>query len=337
MTTLFEIPKTQKVVLYRETGGPEVLRYEEDFPVPSISEDEILVKNKFAGINFIDSYFRSGLYPSALPNVLGREASGVVAAVGKNVKGFKPGDKVAYLSNNTFAQYTKYDPKSKIVKLDDGVTDEQLKLYAGSIVNGLTVLTFITEAYNVQKGDYILIHAAAGGCGLIFTQLVTERGAHVIATASTHEKLQLAKKFGAKFLINSKTDNIVEKVKEFTNGKGVIASFDGIGKDTVDISLDSLARKGTFVSFGNASGAVPPLSIMKLSSKNLKVLRPMLYGYVTEPEEWEYYSKELLRLIDNGDLKINIFKTFPLKDYATATQLLEDRKTSGKIVLEIPQ
>lgn len=331
------IPSVQKVVLIRENGGPEVLRYEEDFPVPSIKANELLIKNKYAGVNFIEAYFRKGLYPSEKPYVLGREAVGTVVAKGDSVTKFEIGDKVAYLSSNTFAQYTKFPEDGKIIKLPSDASDEKLKTVSGALLQGLTALTFVNEAYNVQKNDYILLYAAAGGAGLIFDQLLKLKGAKTIAVASSDEKLQLAKEAGAQYLVNSSKDDIVKKVLEITNGEGVAAAFDSIGKDTFEATLQLVKRKGTIVSFGNASGAVPPLSINRLSAKNLKLLRPQLFGYIAEPEEWEHYSTELINLLDSNKLKINISKTYPLKNYRQATEELEARRTVGKLVLEIPE
>lgn len=337
LRTMSHIPSVQKVVLIREVGGPEVLRFEEDFPVPNINADEVLIKNKFSGINFIESYFRKGLYPSQKPYVLGREAAGTVVAKGDAVSKFNIGDKVAYLSPGTFAQYTKYPENGKILKLPKETTDEQLKFYAGSLVQGLTALTFVNDAYDVKKGDYILLYAAAGGAGLIFNQLLKLKGAHTIAVASTDEKLKLAQQYGAEYVINSSKDDTLSKVLEITNGEGVAAAFDSIGKDTFEISLQAIKRKGTLVSFGNASGPVPPFSINRLSSKNLKVLRPQVFGYITTPEEWNHYASKLIELLSSGDLKVFISGTYPLSEYRAATEALEGRKTVGKLVLEIPE
>lgn len=334
-----DLPSTQKVALFEENSDSvDVIKYT-DFDTPKIaSPNEIIIKNKFAGVNFIDSYFREGIYPSQKPHIFGREAVGVVAAVGDKVTKFSVGDKVAYLSGSTFAQFTKLtDSYVQILKLDPSTSDESLKFYAAALLQGLTALTFIHEAYVVKKGDYVLVWAAAGGVGKILTQLISQQGAHVIAIASTEEKLALAKKYGAEYGVNHLTDDIVEKVKEITDGKGVNASFDSVGKDSAEISLTSLGRKGTFVSYGNSSGVVPPLSINRLSPKNLTVLRPQLFGYVTTSEEWEHYVRLLFKLIDSGDLKIDILKTYPLSEYKQATYDLEGRKTTGKLVLEVPQ
>ena len=247
------LPETQKVVLHRENGDYDVIEYS-DFPTPKIeSSHDIIVKNSYAGVNFIEAYFRKGIYKASLPYVFGREASGEVVAVGDEVSTLKVGDKIAYLSPNTFAQYTKItDDNYKYIKLPDNASDEELKIYGSLFLQGLTALTFVNEAYKVQKDDYILVWAAAGGVGKILVQLISQLGAHVIAVASTPEKLKIAQDLGAEFLINSTSDDIVEKVKEITNGEGVAASFDSVGKDTFEISLNSIKRKGTFVSYGNA-------------------------------------------------------------------------------------
>ncbi|VEU22414.1 DEKNAAC103720 [Brettanomyces naardenensis] len=333
------IPSTQKVVLFNKNGGPEVLEYT-DFAVPEISDSEVLIKNRYAGINFVESYFRIGLYPSKFPHVLGREATGAVVKVGKNVKNLSVGDKVAYLSGGTFAQYTKFPADGQLIKLGAKADDEKLKLYAASLLQGLTALALVDEAYPVKAGDYILVTAAAGGVGLILDQLISkDKKAHVIAVASTDEKLAKAKANGAELLLNSKKlsqDEILAKINEFTKGKGVAASFDSVGKDTLDLSLAALGRNGILLSFGNASGAVPPFSIRRLAAKNLKIARPSLNGFIEEPEEFQYYSHRLFDLIDNKQLNIDLHKVYPLSEYRTATEDLEGRKTTGKLVLEIP-
>lgn len=323
-------------MLIRETGGPEVLRYEEDYPVPEVRGSDILIKNRYAGVNFIETYFRTGLYPCEKPYVLGREAVGVVAAIGADVRRFKVGDRVACLSSGTFAQYTAVSEKSNVLKLPDDIQDGELQAVAGSLVNGLTALTLVDEAYKPQVGEIVLVYAAAGGVGQLLIQLLHARSVRVIAVASTDEKLQIAKSRGAEFLINSSREDIVAKVLEFTDGEGVGASYDSVGKDTFETTLQSVKRKGTIVSFGNASGAVPPFSIQRLTPKNLKILRPQLYGYLATREEWEYYSSKLLHLIRSKKLIINITNLSPLEEFKRLTQLLESRQTTGKLLLAIP-
>lgn len=336
-TSVMSIPQTQKAA-YADavSDSPDGVLYG-DVDSPQItSPDDIIVKNKYSGVNFIESYFRKGVYPAKFPYIFGREASGVVAAVGDNVSDYKVGDKVAYLAPSTFAQYTKIAQSSNVVKkLPESTTDEELKFWGAALVQGLTAITFAHEAYEVKKGDYILVWAAAGGVGQILTQYASKLGAHVIAVASTDDKLAIAKKLGAEYLVKL-SDDVVAKVKEITGGAGVIALFDGIGKDTFQASLDSLARKGTFVSYGNASGVVPPLSIGTLSPKNLRVLRPQVFGYLGNKEEWEHYTDILQKTYKDGSIKIDL-TTYPLSEYKEATTALEGRKTTGKLVLEIPQ
>lgn len=336
MTT---IPSTQKAIFYNKQGGPEVLKYG-DVPVPAISDTEILIKNKYAGINFIETYFRKGVYPVAsFPYIGGREASGVVAQVGSKVKSYSVGDKVAYLSGQTFAQYTKVPETGSILKLRADADEQTVKKFGGSLLSGLTALTFIDEAYTVKEGDYILVTAAAGGLGLLLDQLISGRKAHVIAVASSKEKLARAKANGAEYLLDSSElsdEQILEQIEKITAGKGVNASFDSVGKDTAELSLAAVGRKGTWVSIGNASGKVPPLSINRLSPKNLKVVRPMLFAYIATPQEFGYYSQKLATLIENNQLTYE-FHYHPLSEYPEVTVAQESRKTTGKLVLEIPQ
>ncbi|KAI3403484.2 ZTA1 [Candida oxycetoniae] len=334
-----QIAKTQKVSLFREIGDFDKIEFAE-ISTPEITKaNEIIIKNAYAGINFIEAYFRKGIYPVATtPYVFGREASGEVVAIGSSVSNIELGDKIAYLAPGTFAQYTKITSDNfRYIKLPQDVSDEDLKIYGSFLLQGLTALTFVNEAYKVKSGDYILVWAAAGGVGKLLTQLISQRGAHVIAVASSDEKLQIAKSLGAEYLINSSTKDVEKEVKEITNGKGVEASFDSVGKDTFQISLNSLARKGSFVSYGNSSGPVAPFPLSLLSAKNIQLVRPSLFGYITTKEEWDHYSGELLQLFKENKLKFDISKTYDLENYKQAAQDLEGRKTSGKLTLKIPQ
>ncbi|GMM31542.1 NADPH:quinone reductase [Martiniozyma asiatica (nom. inval.)] len=338
------IPTTQSAIYFEENGDSSVLKYSNDFLSPSIDQlkdSELIVKNKFAGVNYIETYFRKGIYPCQFPYIPGREAAGTVLFAGSN-SGFEIGDKVAYLAPSNFCQLTKLDSATnKIINLGKDATDDQLQLYAGSLLQGLTALTFINEAYKVQKDDYILVTAAAGGVGLILCQLIGKIiGAHVIAVASSEEKLKEAENNGAEFLLDSSKltyDEIKDKILEITNNEGIHAAFDSIGKDSFEMTFASMRRKGTIVSFGNASGPVPPFNIGRLSPKNLKLLRPQLFAYVATADEFNHYCKELFDLIDSGKLNIKIHGVSPLKDYKEVTDLMEARKTSGKLILEIPQ
>lgn len=331
------IPETQKAVFITENSeSVDVIQYA-DTDVPQLGPTDILVKNKYAGVNFIDAYFRKGIYPAQFPHIFGREASGVVAAAGKDVTKYEVGDKVTFLTTQTFARYSKL-PEShvQLKKLPKDTTDKQLELYAASLLQGLTALTLAHEAHPIAKGEHILVWAAAGGVGQYLVKYATSLGAHVIAVASSDEKLAVAKKLGAEYLIKS-LDNVAERVKEITGGKGVAAVYDAIGKDTWDTTFESVGLLGTIVTYGNASGVVPPLNLLKLSPKNLKVTRPQLFGFISTPERWLKYTDLLKESLDSGLFDVEIFKTYPLSEYKQATTELEGRRTTGKLVLEIPQ
>ncbi|KAK6462092.1 hypothetical protein DFJ63DRAFT_287137 [Scheffersomyces coipomensis] len=332
------IPKTQLASIIEALGSFDVIKTAKIASPQITTGNDIIIKNKYAGVNFVDAYYRNGTYPVAeLPFTLGQEASGVVVAIGEEVNKYKVGDNVAYLGSKTFAQYTKLNDKSSIVKLDKELSEQEFKFYGGALLQGLTALTFISESYNVKKDDFILVWAASGGTGSILVQLASLRGAKVIAIASTSEKLSKAKQLGAQFTINYKTEDVAARVKEITNGQGVAAVFDSIGKSTFDVSLDSLSRKGTFVSYGNASGVVSPLTITRLSPKNISLLRPRIVGYVETQQEWDHYTGILLKHLKSGDLKLDISAVYPLSEYSEATEVLESGQTSGKLILEIPQ
>ncbi|KAL1302758.1 hypothetical protein AAFC00_003106 [Neodothiora populina] len=321
-----------KGVIIEKNGGTEVLQYKEDLTVPQPEEGKILVKNDYVGINYIDTYFRTGLYPAKMPYMLGREAEGIIVATGPNIaQDLKVGDRVVYLSEATYGEYTAA-PAAKAIKIPSEI---EPTIASASLLQGLTALTLIREAYHVEKGDWILVHAAAGGVGLWLCQLLAAVGAKTIGTASTQEKCDLAKKNGATVVINYSHEDVKSKVMEVTGGEGVKAVFDGVGKDTFDLSLDCLARKGTMASFGNASGAVPPLTIARLSAKNAKLLRPTLFNYISTREEFETYTQELFSFLIKDKLDARVHKIYDLKDVATAHEDLEGRKTTGKLLLKI--
>ncbi|EKG16695.1 Alcohol dehydrogenase superfamily zinc-containing [Macrophomina phaseolina MS6] len=355
------LPSTMKGVIIEKTGGTEVLQYKTDLPVPQPKAGEVLVKNDFIGINYIDTYFRTGLYPApSFPYILGREAAGLIVATGSDgeLHGLKTGDRIAWMGQGAYAEYTAI-PVSHATKVPEGVSSD---VAAAALLQGLTALTLIREAHPVKKGDWVLVHAAAGGVGLWLCQLLKAVGARTIGTASTEEKIELAKKNGAEVLINYSKDDVVEKVKEVTGGQGVAAVFDGVGKATFDISLESVARKGSLISFGNASGAVPPVTIAyvnlsplpppfscyqwrwehllkvdchsRLSAKNVKLLRPTLFNYLATREEFNHYTKELFQFIEKDGIDVRIHEVYPLAEVARAHQDLEGRKTTGKLLLK---
>jgi len=331
-SAMADVPSTMKAVIIEKTGGTEVLQHKTDVAVPESKDGEILVKNEFLGVNFIDTYFRSGLYPApGFPYILGREGAGAIVKLGSGaVQDFKVGDKVVWMGESGYAEYTTV-PAAKAIKLPPGV---DTKVAAAALLQGLTALTLIREAHHVNKGDWVLVHAAAGGTGLWLVQLLKAVGANTIGTASTGEKIALAKKAGATHMINYTKEDVKSKVHELTNGQGCIAIFDGVGKDTFDLSLDLVARKGSLISFGNASGAVPPVTIARLSAKNARLMRPTLFNYVATREEFETYSNELLQFVADGKIDVNIHEVYPLSEVKRAQEDLQGRKTTGKLLLD---
>lgn len=326
------IPTTQKAVLINKTGGTDVLEYTTDLPVPALVDGQILVKNDYIGVNFIDTYFRSGLYPAPqFPYILGREAEGtVVKTGGGETYGLKEGDRVVWMGEGAYAEYTGVAAKNAI-KIPDGVPP---KVAAAALLQGLTALTLVREAHAVKPGDWVLVHAAAGGTGLWLVQLLKAIGARAIGTASTQEKVDLALKAGAAHVINYSHEDVKTKVYELTDGAGVAAVFDGVGKSTFDLSLECVARKGSLISFGNASGAVPPVTISRLVAKNVRLMRPTVMNYIVTREEFEHYSNELFEFIIRDGLDARIHDVYPLSEVARAQNDLEGRKTTGKLLLD---
>jgi NADPH2:quinone reductase len=254
------VPTTMKAVVLKQTGKPEVLQFEAFYPVPTLHTGHLLVRNNVSGVNYIDTYFRTGLYPSAKPEVLGREGAGVVAAVGPNTPGFQVGDRVAWLGTGGYAEYTAV-PAKDAAKIPDGVSEEEA---IASFLSGITVLSLVRETYPVQRGEWVLLHAAAGGAGFLMTQILKRIGAKVIGTAGGVEKCEIVKSLGADVVIDYRSEegeNWVKKVEEATGGRGVDVVYDSVGKDTWEGSLEAVKRKGTVVWFGNASGPVPPLPL----------------------------------------------------------------------------
>ncbi|KAK9370743.1 hypothetical protein V1509DRAFT_616707 [Lipomyces kononenkoae] len=325
------IPANQKAIVVPKAGGREVLEFK-TVPVPEFSNTQILVKNEYAGLNFIDSYFRSGLYPISYPFVAGSEGAGTVVAVGSSVTKFKVGDRVALMTSGAFAEYTVVDETGRVCVVPENI---DFKTAGASILQGLTALTLVKEAYVVKPGDWILVQAAAGGMGLLLCQLIKNIGAHAIGTVSTPQKAELAKNAGAEYVINYAEDDYVKKVLELTDGLGVHAAFDGVGQATFEGSFSLIRRKGYLVTFGNASGPVPPFTVSRLAQKNVNLLRPTLNNYVATPEEWNFYTSELWKTITDGSLKIAIYNVYPLEDYKSAAEALETRLSTGKVVLKI--
>ncbi|KAF4999539.1 hypothetical protein FDECE_11490 [Fusarium decemcellulare] len=325
------VPPTMKAVQISKNGGTEVLEYK-DIPVPKVAEGQILVHNQFAGLNYIDTYFRSGLYKAPhLPFTLGREAAGTVVDAHSSVSGFPHGARVVFMGNvGAYAEYSVVDASTAII-IPDGIESEKA---VASYLQGLTAWTLIREAGEVKAGQWVLVHAAAGGVGLLLVQMLRAVGAKTIGTASTEEKLALAKKNGAEWTINSH-DDVVAKVKEITGGHGADVIFDGVGKATFDADLELIAKKGTLVSFGNASGAVDPVNILRLTPKAVRLMRPTVNTYVDERSSLEKYTNELFDMIKSDKVNIAIHDVYPLKEVARAHQDIESRKTSGKLLIKI--
>ncbi|OJD36517.1 quinone oxidoreductase [Diplodia corticola] len=330
------IPATMKGVIVEKTGGTDVLQYKTDLPVPQPKAGEVLVKNDFIGINYIDTYFRSGLYPApSFPYTLGREASGSIVSTGpsssgSDLHGLAAGDRIVWMGTGAYAEYTAV-PTAHATKIPAGVAAD---VAAAALLQGLTALTLIREAHAVRAGDWVLVHAAAGGVGLWLCQLLRAVGARTVGTASSEAKRELARRNGAEVVVGYGAEEVVAKVREVTGGAGVVAAFDGVGKATFDVSMESLARKGSMVSFGNASGAVPPVTIARLSAKNAKLLRPTLFNYLGTREEFDQYTSELFEFIEKHNIDVRIHEVYPLAEVARAHQDLEGRKTTGKLLLK---
>jgi NADPH2:quinone reductase len=314
-----------------QVGGPEVLNAV-DLPVPSPKPNEALVQIEAAGINFIDVYIREGRYPTSLPFVSGQEAAGIVTEVGSEVTTLQPGDRVAYTS--VLGSYAEYGavPASRLVKIPDGIDFEQA---AAAMLQGMTAHYLVRSSYSLKKGETALIHAAAGGVGLLLVQMAKKIGARVIATAGTDEKAQLAREAGAdECIVYTKADFETE-TRRLTDRQGVHVVYDGVGKATFDKDLEVLRPRGYLVLFGGASGAVPPFDLIRLSQKgSLFITRPTLAHYTATREELEWRANDVLQAIAQGELKLRIYKVYPLAEAAQAHRDLEGRKTTGKLLLK---
>ncbi|KAI8973682.1 hypothetical protein BDF20DRAFT_824322 [Mycotypha africana] len=318
-----------KAVFITEQGGVDNMIYGE-VPFPKVTDNSVLIKNHVSGINYIDTYHRSGVYPVPLPFIIGKEGAGEIVEVGKNVTDFKVGDRVVHFGSGTYAEYTAADV-SAVEKLADDVSYEQA---AAIGIQALTAWTMVRDGYPVKKGDTILVHAAAGGVGLLLCQMLKHLGATVIATVSTDEKAQLAKKNGADYVINYSCEDVVKRVNEITEGLGCHAVLDGVGKDTWDTSLACTRRLGTLISFGNASGVVPPISIGCLAQKNVKLMRPMLFNYLATREESKKWWGEVFELLRKKVLNLHVHKFYKLEDAKQSHLDLQGRKTTGKLLIK---
>jgi len=319
-----------KAVRIREYGGPEAMSYDE-VDIPSIGENDVLVKIEASGINYIDTYQRSGLYQIPLPATLGLEAAGTVTETGSNVSSFQSGDRVAYTSvPGAYADYAVV-PEEKLVNLPDGVDFNQ---GAAAMLQGCTAHYLCKSTYEVKAGDRCLIHAAAGGVGLLLIQMVKNAGGFVIGTVSTEEKANLAKSAGADEVILYSEQNFETEVKRITEGAGVNVAYDSVGKSTFQKSIDCLSKLGYMVLYGNASGPVTEFNPATLGPKgSLFLTRPTLFDYTADRESLEWRTSDVFNWIAEGSLNLRVEHFYALADVQQAHKDLEGRKTTGKIIL----
>jgi NADPH2:quinone reductase len=320
-----------KAIRVHAYGGPDVLAYE-DVTVTAPGPGEVQIRQTAIGLNFIDVYHRTGLYPMPLPFTPGQEAAGVVTAVGDGVTSLKVGDRVAYGAGpiGAYAE-VRNAPANRLLKLPDSISDET---GAAMMLKGLTVSYLLRHTYKVKPGDTILFHAAAGGVGLIACQWAKHLGATVIGTVGSPEKAELARAHGCDHVIDYTKEDVAKRVREITDGKGVPVAYDSVGKATVQASLDSLRPRGLFVSFGNASGPVTGFDFSELAKRgSLYATRPSLGAYASTDEELADLSNALLEVVSSGKVRIDINQRYNLADVAQAHRDLESRKTTGQTIL----
>jgi NADPH2:quinone reductase len=320
-----------KAIRIHQHGGPEVLKYE-DVTVGDPGPNQARIRQTAIGLNFIDTYHRSGLYKLEMPSGLGSEGAGIVEAVGPGVTWVKAGDRVAYAGGppGSYAE-VRLAQADRLVKVPDGISDQQA---AAMMLKGLTVQYLIRRTYKVKAGETVLFHAAAGGVGLIACQWLNALGVTVIGTVGSDDKAKLAKEHGCHHTIVYTRENFVERVKEITGGKKVPVVYDSVGKDTFMGSLDCLQPLGLLAVFGNGSGPVPPVDLGLLAAKgSLYLTRPTLNTYAAKREDLEAMAAELFDVVKSGKVKIGINQTYALKDAAQAHRDLESRKTTGSTVL----
>ncbi|HEY2860992.1 MAG TPA: quinone oxidoreductase [Terracidiphilus sp.] len=320
-----------KAIQIRETGGPEALQLVE-LPIPAPGPGQVLIRVEAIGLNFIEIYFRKGQYKTTMPMVPGSEASGTVEECGPGTNGFKPGDAVA--SAGVLGSYAEYAlvPAAQLVKVPDGITPEQA---AAAMLQGMTAHYLAHSVFPLKAGDTCLIHAGAGGVGLLLTQMAKKIGARVITTVSTEEKAELSREAGAAEAILYSQHDFVSEVKRLTGGKGVDVVYDSVGKTTFEGSLSCLRPRGLLALFGGSSGAVPAFDPIQLSSKgSLYVTRPTLWHYVATRDELEWRARDVLNAVKNGDLNLRMEHVYALEEAGQAQSDMENRKTTGKILLE---
>ena len=320
-----------RTIIIEEHGGPEVLKLT-DRDVGDPSPGEVRIRHHAVGLNFIDCYQRSGLYPMQLPTALGMEAAGVVEAVGEGVTHLKEGDRAAYAATPPGA-YTeaRVMPAAQVCPMPEGISFDDA---ASVMLQGLTTHYLFHRTTPIAKGDTVLFHAAAGGVGLIACQWARSEGIRLIGTAGSDEKCRLAEEYGADTCINYNTEDFTQRVKELTDGKGVDVVMDSVGNDTFIGSLDSLKPLGMMISFGNASGPVPPVNLAELASRgSLKITRPTLFTHIADHVICQQMATELFAKMESGVVKVNIGQRFALEDIADAHRALEARQTTGSTIL----
>jgi NADPH2:quinone reductase len=318
-------------IRFYEHGGPEVLKTEE-FDPGKPGPHEVQVRQSAVGVNYIDVYDRTGLYPVSLPSGLGREAAGIVSALGRGVRGFRKGERVAYVHSSPGAySQLRNVPAERLVKVPKGISDEQA---AALMLKGLTAQFLIRRTYRVARGDTLLVHAAAGGVGLILCQWAKALGATVIGVVGSEAKAEIAKKHGCRHVLISGRDELVAGVKALTRGAGVAAVYDAVGKDTFMDSLDCLKRLGILISYGNASGPPPAISPLELTKRgSLFLTRPSLFNYIATREELAAGARELFAAVKARKVRVVIGQRYPLARAAEAHRDLEGRRTTGSTVL----
>ena len=321
-----------KAILIRQTGGPEVLTVS-DVPIPEPKAGEALVKVRASGVNFIDVYYREGRYKAALPFIDGQEGAGVVERTGAGVMDVKPGDRVAWC--NVLGSYAEYAvvPTEKLMKVPGRM---DLRLAAAAMLQGMTAHYLVYSTYALKAGNTALVHAAAGGVGLLLTQMASQMGARVIATVSTPEKEKLAREAGAAEVIRYTEADFEAETKRITGGRGVDVVYDSVGKTTFEKSLRCLRPRGMMALFGGSSGAVPPFDLIELSKMgSLFVTRPTLKDYTATRAELEWRAGKVLDGVKTGRLKVHMEYSYPLAEAAQAHRDLEARKTTGKLLLDM--
>ena len=320
-------------ISFHSVGGPSVLEVE-DLPVPLPKDSEVLIKIDYAGVNFVDIYQRSGLYPIKLPAISGREGAGTIVQLGSNVSSLldlHEGDHVAAFTQGTMAEYVCASAEG-VLKLPKTVST---RMGAAIMLQGLTAWTLVRDAHNVEKGQTVLVQAAAGGTGSLLVQMCKHLGATVIGTVSTTQKAKIANELGCDHIIIYTEKDVVEEVLRLTDRQGCHAVFSGIGQATFNIDLASTRRKGTLVTFGNSSGPVEAFKVLDLSKKNIRLVRPTLANYIAERAEFEERSSEMLNLVEKGIVKVQIGGEYALDAAGQAQEDLASKKTTGKLIVKI--